>query len=48
MPVLQDILYKVSLRSLSGSTAIEVNSIHLDSRTIEKGCLLHSHPWNGQ
>jgi len=41
MPVLQDILYKVSLRSVSGSTAIEVSSIHLDSREVIKGgCFL--------
>lgn len=37
MPFLQDILYKVSLRSVSGSTALEVNSIHLDSRAVEQG-----------
>jgi UDP-N-acetylmuramoyl-L-alanyl-D-glutamate--2,6-diaminopimelate ligase len=41
MPVLQDILYKVSLRSVSGSTAIEVSSIHIDSRAVIKGgCFL--------
>lgn len=37
MPSLQDILYKVGLRSVSGSTAIEINSIHLDSRVVEAG-----------
>ena len=37
MPVLQDILYKVSLRSVAGSTAVEVNSIHIDSRMVQSG-----------
>lgn len=37
MPVLQDILYNVSLRSVRGSTAVEVGNIHIDSRKMEKG-----------
>jgi UDP-N-acetylmuramoyl-L-alanyl-D-glutamate--2,6-diaminopimelate ligase len=37
MPVLQDILYKVSLRSLRGSTAVQVDSIHIDSRAVKPG-----------
>ena len=44
MPVLQDILYKVSLRSVSGSTATDVSSIHIDSRNVEKGgCFIAIH-----
>jgi len=44
MPVLQDILYKVSLRSVSGSTATDVTSIHIDSRSVEKGgCFIAIH-----
>lgn len=37
MPVLQDILYKTSLRSVTGSTAVEVGSVHTDSRGVQPG-----------
>jgi UDP-N-acetylmuramoyl-L-alanyl-D-glutamate--2,6-diaminopimelate ligase len=37
MPVLQDILYKTSLRSVTGSTAVEVGSVHIDSRGVQPG-----------
>jgi UDP-N-acetylmuramoyl-L-alanyl-D-glutamate--2,6-diaminopimelate ligase len=35
--ILQDVLYKVSIRSVKGSTAIEVADLQLDSRKINKG-----------
>jgi UDP-N-acetylmuramoyl-L-alanyl-D-glutamate--2,6-diaminopimelate ligase len=35
--LLKDILYKVSLLSVSGNTGIEVGSIHFDSRAVKKG-----------
>ena len=34
MKILKDILYKVSIESIKGSTAIEVNHIHFDSRLV--------------
>ncbi|MFO7745558.1 MAG: UDP-N-acetylmuramoyl-L-alanyl-D-glutamate--2,6-diaminopimelate ligase [Psychroflexus sp.] len=34
MKVLKDILYKVSIESVKGSTAIELNHIHFDSRLV--------------
>ncbi len=37
MPVLQDILYKTSLRSVTGTTAVEVGSVHIDSRAVQPG-----------
>lgn len=37
MPLLQDILYKVSIRSVKGSTAVEVNDITIDSRAVTAG-----------
>ncbi len=37
MPILQDILYKVSLRSVQGSTAVDVDSLHIDSREVKPG-----------
>jgi UDP-N-acetylmuramoyl-L-alanyl-D-glutamate--2,6-diaminopimelate ligase len=37
MAVLQDILYKVSIRSVQGSTQIEVEDLQLDSRKVKKG-----------
>jgi UDP-N-acetylmuramoyl-L-alanyl-D-glutamate--2,6-diaminopimelate ligase len=37
--LLKDILYKVSLRSISGDTSIEINSIHFDSRKVVPGSL---------
>src|SRR5688572_12106464 len=37
MPFLHDILYKVSIRSVSGSTAMEVNEITIDSRQVKAG-----------
>ncbi|MFN3404716.1 MAG: UDP-N-acetylmuramoyl-L-alanyl-D-glutamate--2,6-diaminopimelate ligase [Cytophagaceae bacterium] len=39
MAILKDILYKVSLKSVAGSTDVEVTSLHLDSRKVEKGGL---------
>jgi UDP-N-acetylmuramoyl-L-alanyl-D-glutamate--2,6-diaminopimelate ligase len=35
--ILQDILYKVSITSIQGSTAVEVNNLQIDSRKIGKG-----------
>jgi UDP-N-acetylmuramoyl-L-alanyl-D-glutamate--2,6-diaminopimelate ligase len=37
MMLLQDILYKVSLRSVTGSTAVEVNDLQIDSRKVNNG-----------
>jgi len=37
MAVLQDILYKVQLKQVYGNTAVEVNDIQIDSRSISKG-----------
>ncbi len=34
---LQDILYKVSIRSVQGNTGIEVNDLHTDSRFVQPG-----------
>ena len=36
---LSDILYKVSIRSVVGSTDIEVKDVQIDSRKITKGSL---------
>lgn len=35
--LLQDVLYKVAIRSVAGSTTVEVNDIQIDSRKIKKG-----------
>ena len=35
--ILQDILYKVSIRSVKGNTHIEVNGLHIDSRIVKPG-----------
>ena len=35
---LQDILYKVSIRSVVGKTDVEVKDIQIDSRKVKKGC----------
>ncbi|MGF2413681.1 UDP-N-acetylmuramoyl-L-alanyl-D-glutamate--2,6-diaminopimelate ligase [Ferruginibacter sp.] len=35
--ILQDILYKVAISSVKGSTAIEVHNLQIDSRKISKG-----------
>lgn len=35
--LLRDILYKVSIRSVSGSTEVEVSNIQIDSRKVKKG-----------
>lgn len=41
MPYLHDILYDTGLRSVTGSTAVEVGSIHLDSRqVVDGGCFI--------
>lgn len=37
--LLKDVLYKVSIRSVAGSTSVEVNEIEIDSRKINKGGL---------
>jgi UDP-N-acetylmuramoyl-L-alanyl-D-glutamate--2,6-diaminopimelate ligase len=37
--LLQDVLYKVAIRSVAGSTSVEVNDIQLDSRKIKQGGL---------
>ena len=37
--LLQDVLYKVSIRSVRGSTAITINDVQLDSRNIKPGGL---------
>lgn len=37
MAQLQDILFKVNIRSVHGSTAVEVNDLQIDSRKINKG-----------
>ncbi|MBW8049896.1 MAG: UDP-N-acetylmuramoyl-L-alanyl-D-glutamate--2,6-diaminopimelate ligase [Cytophagales bacterium] len=39
MPNLKDILYKVSIESVSGSTDIKINDILFDSRNVKKGSL---------
>ncbi|AOW09283.1 UDP-N-acetylmuramoyl-L-alanyl-D-glutamate--2,6-diaminopimelate ligase [Flavobacterium gilvum] len=36
MSVLKDILYKVAIESVTGSTEIEINQLHFDSRKVEK------------
>ena len=36
---LSDILYKVNIRSVTGSTGVEVNDIQIDSRKIKPGGL---------
>src|SRR5882724_5774909 len=37
MAILQDILYKVSIRSVHGNTQAEVKGLQIDSRRVEKG-----------
>ncbi|MBO9562916.1 MAG: UDP-N-acetylmuramoyl-L-alanyl-D-glutamate--2,6-diaminopimelate ligase [Niastella sp.] len=37
MAVLQDILYKVRIRSVHGNLAVEAKALHMDSRKVEKG-----------
>ena len=37
MAVLQDILYKVSIRSIEGQTAHEINDLQIDSRKVQPG-----------
>jgi UDP-N-acetylmuramoyl-L-alanyl-D-glutamate--2,6-diaminopimelate ligase len=37
MAKLQDILYKVHLKEVHGSTSVEVNDIQIDSRSVSKG-----------
>jgi UDP-N-acetylmuramoyl-L-alanyl-D-glutamate--2,6-diaminopimelate ligase len=39
MALLKDILYKVSLISVSGNTGMDVNDICFDSRAVKSGCL---------
>ena len=47
MPVLQDILYKVSLRSVSGSTATDSEQYPHRLKERGEGRLLYCHSWNG-
>ncbi len=35
--ILQDILYKVSIRSVKGNTGIEINGLNIDSRNVKQG-----------
>ena len=35
--LLSDILYKVNIRSVAGSTAVEVSDVQIDSRKVKKG-----------
>lgn len=35
--LLSDILYKVNIRSIAGSTAVEVSDVQIDSRKVKKG-----------
>lgn len=37
--LLQDVLYKVAIRSVTGSTAVEINDVQTDSRKIKKGAV---------
>ncbi len=37
MAILQDILYKVRIRSVHGDTRVNVNSLQLDSRKVSAG-----------
>jgi UDP-N-acetylmuramoyl-L-alanyl-D-glutamate--2,6-diaminopimelate ligase len=37
--LLSDILYKVNIRSVAGSTSVRVNDIQIDSRKIKAGAL---------
>src|SRR4051812_16409124 len=39
MALLKDILYKVTLLSVSGDTNIEISHVTFDSRTVKPGCL---------
>lgn len=39
MAVLQDILYKVRIRSVHGNLAVPVNALHIDSRKVNSGDL---------
>lgn len=38
MALLRDILYKVHIRSVHGTTNVEVNDVQIDSRLVTKGC----------
>lgn len=37
MPSLQDILFKVSIRSVHGATSVDMSSLQIDSRKVDKG-----------
>ena len=37
--LLKDVLYKVTIRSVVGSTSVEINGIQIDSRKIKPGSL---------
>ena len=35
--LLQDVLYKVPIRRITGSTAVEINDVQIDSRKVKQG-----------
>jgi UDP-N-acetylmuramoyl-L-alanyl-D-glutamate--2,6-diaminopimelate ligase len=37
--LLRDVLYKVSIRSVTGSTDTEINDVQIDSRKVKTGAL---------
>ena len=37
--LLQEVLYKVAIRSVKGSTAVEVNDVQIDSRLVRQGAV---------
>ena len=39
MIALKDILYKVTINAVIGSTSVQLNAIHFDSRNIKNGCV---------
>ncbi|MFD0837325.1 UDP-N-acetylmuramoyl-L-alanyl-D-glutamate--2,6-diaminopimelate ligase [Mariniflexile aquimaris] len=39
MIALKDILYKVTINAVIGSTGVQLNAIHFDSRNIKNGCV---------
>ena len=41
MALLQDILFKVNIRSVYGSTAVDVNDLQIDSRKVSNGLGFH-------
>ena len=37
--LLRDILYKVAIRSVTGSTEVDINDLQIDSRKVNSGSL---------